>query len=527
MLASTSSTLRGRIVLVAVAALVALQVFAILVSGVSAHDSAVAAAREGIVREGGTTSEAILRHLEPAEQSVEVSTRLLAAELIETASPGLERYLFTQLAVMPQVTGAFVAFPDGGFAFVSVDGDGYRAKRITVDPVRSVVIDTYTSEFELAATEVLLLDEFDPVERPWYAAAAATDDLSWTDPYVFFSSQEPGVTVSKAVRVDGDVVAVVGVDVELSGLAAFLDELQVAEAGEAFVMSGDDVIGAPSAYETRIGRDRDGTLRLLTADEVGVPDLDPNRLATVQRISTDDGAQLVYRSEFPAQQSLGWSLVIRAPEQSFTAIADAQQRTSLLITLGGAALVLLAVWALFRVSRPIQQAQEWATVDALTGLSNRRHIDVRGAAMLARVEPAHGLAVMVLDLDGFKTLNDLHGHHTGDRALSAVADVLATTAPPKSLVGRLGGDEFIVATPVADVADAVAAGTRVMDGVRAELAAHFGAAAAGVSGGLTVGFDPDADFAELLIDADGALLTAKSDYKGMLRLSDSLVPSAS
>ncbi len=93
-----SSNLRRRNVLVAVGALVILQVFAIVVSGVAARESSIAAARDGIVREGATTTESILRHLEPAEQSVEISARLLESDLIDRSTPGLEQYLFTQLA---------------------------------------------------------------------------------------------------------------------------------------------------------------------------------------------------------------------------------------------------------------------------------------------------------------------------------------------------------------------------------------------------------------------------------------------
>ena len=68
---SRTPTLRARYLFVAIAALVILQVFATLVSGVSARESLVTAAREGITREGRTTIQTILRHLEPAEQSVE------------------------------------------------------------------------------------------------------------------------------------------------------------------------------------------------------------------------------------------------------------------------------------------------------------------------------------------------------------------------------------------------------------------------------------------------------------------------
>ena len=524
---SRSFNLRGRNVFVAVVALVAMQVFAVVVSGVSARDSAVAAAREGITREGQTTTEAILRHLEPAEQSVEVTSRLLQDGLIDSSSPGLERYLFTQLAVMPQVTSAFVGYPSGDFVFVAVDGDGYRTKRITAEPQRSVEVDRYDRFFELTSTEEVFTDDYDPRQRPWFEQALETDELSWTEPYMFFSSQQPGVTVSTAVRVGNELSAVVGVDVELSGLAAFLDNLNVSTEGEAFVVSGDTVIGSPSSYRERRETDDDGELRLLTMSELGVPEITQTSPFEVRRIEAAGRTDLVLSSDFPASEGLDWTLIVRAPEGSFTEISDDQQRTTLLVTLGGGLLVLLGVIALIRVSRPIAQVQEWAATDSLTGLANRRTIDERGSELLAQAGVTTGLSVMLLDLDGFKELNDRYGHHTGDRALAVVGGLLAERAGKNDLVGRLGGDEFVIARWVPAVDAAAESANRILDELRQCLSREFPHSPVGISAGLTVGFDPDGDFPVLLMEADAALIVAKSDYKGMLCLADRLLSSPS
>jgi len=522
-----TSTLRGRNVFVAVIALLAVQMFAIVVSGVSARDSSVAAAREGITREGQTTTQAILRHLEPAEQSVEVTSLLLRDGLLDVSEPGLERYLFTQLAVMPQVTGAFVGYPSGDFVFVAVDGDGYRTKRVTAGPERSVDEDLYDESFERTSTEELLDDDYDPRVRPWYEQAVEVDDVAWTDPYVFFSSQQPGVTVSAAVRVGGEVIAVVGVDVELSGLATFLDDLNVSEQGEAFVVSGDTVIGAPSTYTDRIGTGDDGELRLLTMSELGVPVIQRSSLTDVRRFATDEGTDLVMASEFPAGEGLGWTLVMRAPEGSFTAISEAQQRTTLLVTVGGGLLVLLGVVALVRVSRPITRMQALAATDPLTGLANRRSIDQRGSELMAEVGLDVGLSVIVLDLDGFKGLNDQFGHHIGDRALVVVGRALAELQGDDVMTGRLGGDEFVIARTVRSVDRAVVDARRVLDELRSLLAAELPNSPVGVSAGMTVGFDAGAGFAALLREADSALMSAKAGSKGMLRLVDRLATAVS
>ena len=521
---SRTPTLRVRYLFVAIAALVILQVFATLVSGVSARESLVTAAREGITREGRTTIQTILRHLEPAEQSVEITARLLAADLVDTAAPGLEQYLFTQLAVMPQMTGAFVGYPNGDFVFVSVDGDGYQAKRITTEPQRRVVIDTYDADFVLASQEVIFDDDYDPRARPWFEDAVSTDGLVWTDPYVFFGSGEPGVTASGAVLVDDDVLAVVGVDVELTGLDSFLEDLSVSQDGEAFVVSGDEVIGAPSSYSERTGVTADGDVRLLTTAELDLPPLGGDVASDVRLVETTDGADLVLRSDFPEGQGLDWSVVVRAPESTFTDVSETQERNTLLITLGGSLLVLAGAILLVLVSRPIREVEALATTDSLTGLANRRGIDGRGAEMLSNLKEGRLLSVAVLDLDGFKELNDVHGHHAGDVALREVGNSLMQRFTGADLIGRLGGDEFVLVQDVASLDDAVETANSVMDDLRDTLSATFPDDEVGVTAGMTAGGPAAGDFPSLLLEADTALLSAKSEYKGLLRLADGVLP---
>ncbi len=92
-------------------------------------------------------------------------------------------------------------------------------------------------------------------------------------------------------------------------------------------------------------------------------------------------------------------------------------------------------------------AQE-RNIDALTGLLNRRALLERATHML-RTNSAQGceFVVMFADLDGFKSVNDTHGHHVGDRVLAAVATRIAETVRGVDLVARYGGDEFILILP--------------------------------------------------------------------------------
>jgi len=88
---------------------------------------------------------------------------------------------------------------------------------------------------------------------------------------------------------------------------------------------------------------------------------------------------------------------------------------------------------------------ERAVRDPLTGLANRTLLEERLRAVLARdARSGNSTAVLFLDLDGFKAVNDRHGHATGDLVLKTVADRLAAAVRPSDTVARLGGDEFVV-----------------------------------------------------------------------------------
>ncbi|WP_155372807.1 GGDEF domain-containing protein [Catellatospora vulcania] len=106
-----------------------------------------------------------------------------------------------------------------------------------------------------------------------------------------------------------------------------------------------------------------------------------------------------------------------------------------------------------------------ATTDPLTGLPNRRKME-RFTETLARRRTA--AAVGVLDLDGFKSVNDTHGHDTGDVVLQRFAGVLARTVRHGDFVARHGGDEFVAVLPRTTMAEAAEIGERIRAAVAAE-----------------------------------------------------------
>ncbi len=152
-----------------------------------------------------------------------------------------------------------------------------------------------------------------------------------------------------------------------------------------------------------------------------------------------------------------------------------------------------------------------AETDDLTGLANRRALQRMLRVALARAR-AHGLVVgvLMLDLDGFKAVNDRFGHATGDAALREVAERLRGSVRERDLVARAGGDEFVIVLPDLSEGGAHDAAERVeaafsapldLDGVQASLHAAVGVACYPADGD-----DPDV----LLAAADRAMYARKS-----------------
>lgn len=163
--------------------------------------------------------------------------------------------------------------------------------------------------------------------------------------------------------------------------------------------------------------------------------------------------------------------------------------------------------------------------DALTGLPNRLRALYTLADLIADATQSHQHgAVLMIDLDNFKTINDSLGHHVGDRVLESIADSLLSVAPAASTVARLGGDEFVVLLgPASTSADDAAA--RAMDvaaGMLQRLAAPLAIdnRVLGVGASIGVALFPEhgQGAADVVRCADIALYRAKSTGRNAARL---------
>ena len=165
-----------------------------------------------------------------------------------------------------------------------------------------------------------------------------------------------------------------------------------------------------------------------------------------------------------------------------------------------------------------EQLTHQAFHDSLTGLANRALFADRLDHAIARREGT--LAVMFLDLDDFKHVNDTRGHSVGDRLLVVVTDRLRGVLRAGDTAARLGGDEFAVLMEGTDRATAEDVGARILDALAQPVAIDGGAWSVNASLGIAVADTGTATSEDVLREADVAMYWAKEAGKGTLRVFD-------
>jgi two-component system, cell cycle response regulator len=157
--------------------------------------------------------------------------------------------------------------------------------------------------------------------------------------------------------------------------------------------------------------------------------------------------------------------------------------------------------------------------DALTGICNRRHLEERLHGMLAAARRHHQpAAVLMIDVDHFKRVNDTLGHAGGDAVLRQVADRLHRRVRLEDVVGRWGGEEFVVLSDATDAAAAEVLAGRLLAAVGGSPFAIEGADDVGVT--VSIGCAAGTDDAEALLRrADAALYEAKSNGRNRVVVS--------
>ena len=362
---------------------------------------------------------------------------------------------------------------------------------------------------------------FDPRVRPWYKAGAANLSHTWTSIYIDFRTTE--LVATRARRVlgsDGLVAGVVATDVSLRRLNDFVRTLHMSPHAVAFIIEPDGNLIA-SSRSANVLRGADGAFGRVNAaasdDALQVAAYAQVRQAAAaakRRTLTFDGpdgntVQLAF-DHLRDDAGLDWITVVAVPRSDFmSGVTENVVRTAVIGSVAALLAVGLGLAILGWVSRDLarlataarqvgegqldaplsilradeigelagsfRQMQQRLRTDLLTGLVNRDVIVRSIADRLARARrsaDAAPFAVLFIDLNNFKRVNDRFGHEAGDRALVEVAARLRQATRAGDLVARYAGDEFVVLLDNVGSASRRRAGAPPCRGGAAGAAAH-------------------------------------------------------
>ncbi len=179
-----------------------------------------------------------------------------------------------------------------------------------------------------------------------------------------------------------------------------------------------------------------------------------------------------------------------------------------------AAISLMVAVAIDQIAELRRQVDD----DNLSGLLNRRGFETRAGPALRRcLDDDRPVALMIADLDRFKQINDTHGHAVGDVIIAAFGAHVRAIAPPGTIAGRIGGEEFALLVPGAAIDTARRFAEAVRTGLAAAAAGHIPAALVPTTSiGLTIG-TPGSNLSALMHEADQALYEAKRTGRDRVR----------
>ena len=174
----------------------------------------------------------------------------------------------------------------------------------------------------------------------------------------------------------------------------------------------------------------------------------------------------------------------------------------------GAIVVLYAYSLMARLEQHREEMVAQSHLDLLTGLLNRRGLEERAVALFRDVQnQKRSLTVLFADLDGFKGINDAHGHHVGDVMLRKIAGLINASIRESDVAARYGGDEFVVIMPATDLRHA----RMVAERLQAAVAQWASSGEVNLSLSIGIGAAPEhgEELAVLLERVDGAMYLSK------------------
>jgi adenylate cyclase len=399
----------------------------------------------------GRISLEVESYLQTADRATMLVHEMAKYGSFDTQYQTTERLAASMLGRIPQVDAFNFADPNGDFMMVRRgENGGIDTKLIRNTPgARQVIRIRRDANGNEIARTTDPKDTYDPRTRPWYIGALNTSGVYWTDPYIFFTTQIPGITAAIAYRDAKHTAYVFGVDISLKAISDFLASLKIGRRGRAVIIDGHgSLIAMPNV--NKLLQRHDGDLIPAKIDAIGDPELaaayDRYRVEGYGRrtINVNGLRTIAIVAPLPLEVP-NWSLVIVVPEADFTGFVARNSRTALellivVLLVATVFAVLLARQGL-RIDREARALDERSQatdrqIEAFSELAAHAEIWEPGRrmrshmlpALLANITSAHSVSLWRL-AEGGRILNCEDSYsRDGDDQLSA-AHLSQTEAP--------------------------------------------------------------------------------------------------
>lgn len=479
-------------------------------------------------------------HLQSAENTVRITRGLVKSNILSSENtPSFEKYLLEILENYDEFSGLSYGDNQGRFLYVArqlvTPGADYFTKLIYFeDGKKQEEIIQRNADFSIQSRDKID-DEFDPRTRPWYGAFKH-QKLIWTQPYIFYTSRDPGITVSIPILDSSDqLIGAFGVDIEINSLSDFLAHRKISLNSSAFIVASDGAMAAHSNIDLIKKFDEDGQARLINIADLKndpvmaalwslIKNMDHSTLLKGSTLDFSVGGEryLAVVRSFPGNSSWPWIMAVVAPENDFIGIFRKARRQHLLLALIYSVGITLIIFFLAgRFLKPVRRLLHYAHFDPMTDLYNRRAFFESSEKIVSEAEAKKTpLCLAMADVDNFKSINDTYGHSVGDELLIAIAGRLRGALDDRDLIGRYGGEEFILLLAGADSER----GMKVCERLRKAICDSQIQTAAGLlNAAVSIGVAPlsidNPDLQTTIDQADYALLRAKGAGKNRIVLS--------
>lgn len=291
---------------------------------------------------------------------------------------------------------------------------------------------------------------YDPTKRPWYVQAASKKELIITDSYIDSLTGNECLTIAAPVYQNGSLMGVVGLDIFIDKFHKLFENLSPGHKTHYYITdnSGNIIID-----------DEIATSSTNLTDEINILAYSMNITSLVEAqdwnsiLSGYNGIiDIKYSNNervsgyYWTMPNEGWRVIALTDPQYYTSEISKMKVTFYTYGFLGILVVFFLILIFISINMYIERIRikYMLTHDVLTGLPNREYLEHFYQSHIEKIKETLGCALLLIDVDNFKFINDTYGHAIGDEILKSIADILKNIVPHDGLLLRSGGDEFAI-----------------------------------------------------------------------------------